>query len=347
MDIYTMNGEYEPDQIIDGFSSFIWTDRYAAFGDFVLKAAASSDVKKLLPEGAMLGHRETKSLMVVDKVIEQDVEGDKTLSITGKSLESWLMDKTTPAKTKMSGFAGSVAGNIARKVLVEGTGISPNDVIPNLVVKNYTQNTEQVSIEVNVNSLYDTVKQICDADNLGFKLGLHSDPTESKLRLMIYEGLERPDAFFSTQLDTLYDTATAISSENYKNVAYVLDKDDNVTIIANSLPKGQYGDWKGAQRRVLMVDAKDMDPEDYPSGEFKTALRQRGRQALAEHKKLMVFDGIASPISPIKYGEHYSLGDIVYYMNDAGKTYPVRVTEHIWSVGAEGEASYPTFELVE
>lgn len=343
MDIYTMNSDYEPDQIVDGFSSFIWTDRYAAFGDFVLKAAASSDIKKLLPEGTILGHRETDSLMQVEKVIEEDVDGEKTLSITGRSAESWMLFRATPTKTNMSGYAGSVAGNIARKILVDGTGISPDDVIPNLVVKNYTANTEPIQIELNLNVLYDTVKQICDADNLGFRLGLHSDPSEAKLRLKIYEGVARPEAFFSTQLDTLYNTATAVSSENFRNVAYVLDKDDKVTVVANS----SIGNFKGLKRRVLIVDAKDIDPEDYTPAAFKSALIQRGREALAEHRKLTVFDGVASPISPLKYGNQYGLGDIVYYMNDAGKTYPVRVTEHIWSIGSEGEASYPTFELVE
>lgn len=86
---YTTN--YEPDELIEGYSSMIFTERHIEYGDFQLKTYNIADTAALLPEDTLISHRETGDVhMVEDHNIELDEFGRPMLAITGRSLDFYI-----------------------------------------------------------------------------------------------------------------------------------------------------------------------------------------------------------------------------------------------------------------
>jgi hypothetical protein len=66
---------------------------------------------------------------------------------------------------------------------------------------------------------------------------------------------------------------------------------------------------EGFSRRVLVVKADDISE---PAGATLNALlTQRGKEALAEHRPILAFDGEVPQFGSYIYGQDYALGDLV------------------------------------
>lgn len=337
MDVYTVDTNYNRDKIVEDFESFIWTERYAEHGDFVLKAAPTSKLKTYLPVDTMITHSETSQVMFVLSVLEEMVDGTASLSITGKSLTTLMETRTIKPNWKATGPIGNLVANLIRSICVDGNGVSPNDVIPELAVYNNTGETEAAEVSFDFGSLYDVVTQLADTVNVGFYIYRRS--TSPRIAFNIYKGVERPNTVFSTELDTLINPSSLISNESYYNIAYV-NGVNGITVVAAT---GVSANIQGLKRRVLAVDASDVNPEEYTAEAYKSLLIQKGKQALAEHKQVTVFDGEIPEDAKSKYGIDYNLGDIVFFKGDGNKVQKVRITEYIWSLDSNGETSYPSF----
>jgi hypothetical protein len=110
--------------------------------------------------------------------------------------------------------------------------------------------------------------------------------------------------------------------------------------------KGVDIDIKGTERRVMSVDATDIDPTKFTSEKFTNYVERRGAQALAKQKFVRSFDGEVPPTAPFKLGVDFFIGDVGMFAGENGAKQKVRVTEHIWALDEEGEHKYPTLEAV-
>ena len=72
---------------------------------------------------------------------------------------------------------------------------------------------------------------------------------------------------------------------------------------------------------------------------------QRGREELAKHQRVEIFDGEITQYSQYKYGQDYGLGDIVELQDGEGNSNEMMVTEQIFVSDEQGERSYPTLQL--
>lgn len=80
---------YLPTDIIDGYSSMIWTERFQSPGEFQMTTAKVDETLALLPEKTMISTLETDEVMMVEtREIEVDDTGNPTLVVRGRTVDS-------------------------------------------------------------------------------------------------------------------------------------------------------------------------------------------------------------------------------------------------------------------
>jgi hypothetical protein len=123
------NTAYIPDELVEGYSSCIWTERFAAPGEFEIKTPHINAMRTLLPEDTLISHLDTREVMMVENhVIEVNDEGVPELVITGRDLKTWLehryVESKYQKKRKMRRNYTAVDGLavLAWQAFVNGTG---------------------------------------------------------------------------------------------------------------------------------------------------------------------------------------------------------------------------------
>jgi len=83
--------QYVPDELIEGYSSCIWTERCRTPGQFEIKTPHIDKMKALLPEDTLISHLDTEEVMMVENhAIAVNEEGVPELVITGQDLKTML-----------------------------------------------------------------------------------------------------------------------------------------------------------------------------------------------------------------------------------------------------------------
>lgn len=363
MEVFTIEqGTNRRSSIIEHFESFIWTERYDAYGDFQIVVEYSAKNIQMLKENSFVGFDESDRIMVVKKVTKEETDDGKiTLKVEGKSFEAIFQDRIakiqlTPGDWTLIGSAGSIARTMVYNVCIAGL-VSSKDVIFGLDANTWPSGTQR-TVAVKAGTLYDRVKEVCGLDNLGFKityelqLDIPLPPPglvfgsyiyNAPLHFIIYNGVDRTTGYqavsFSDDNDTLFKSSSVISEENYKNVAYVYSNTQSV-IVDEINPPTLY---PGFIHKPLLVDATDVTTTGTAGLEI---LRQRGRQALTDHRKLILVDGQVNPDGIFKYKTHYNLGDTVLVKSATGEQQTARVTEYIWTYDSDGLNGYPTLTAI-
>jgi hypothetical protein len=349
MEVYILDPLNRRQILVDQFISFIWTERWQAYGDFELDVYSTVQNRGLFTVDTWLSMSSdllgsSNYVMRVELVDDSvDDTGNKILKITGRSIEAIMDDRA--ARGTWTFPPGEVARTVFSEVCVSGS-FDVGDIIPgiNLVpfmpASTIPEQSDVVTITTsNITTLFDVVvTQICTVWDLGFRI-LRLDST-GVLYFDIYAGSDRttdqdvlPPVIFSPQLDNLQDTTEITDITDAKNVAYVLA---STGIVSTVYPDGIDPTIAGFERRVLIVDATDIDSPTAP------LLTQRGMQMLSASRTSYVFDGTVSKNSQYRYGIDYNLGDLVELQNQDGVTSKMRVTEQIFSHDNTGEFTYPT-----
>lgn len=95
------------DQLVEAYDSLIWTERYSEVSEFELKTREIGKILSQLPLESCVSLLDSKEVMIVEKhVIETDSNGVETLTVTGKSLTSFIAHRIMgkPASNKYQGF---------------------------------------------------------------------------------------------------------------------------------------------------------------------------------------------------------------------------------------------------
>jgi hypothetical protein len=92
-----------PSDLVEGYSSLIWTERYAAAGEFELRTYDIVTARKELPLDSLVSLRDSREVMLVEShLIKTDEDGNDELTITGRTVDSFLEQRI------FQGVAGSV-----------------------------------------------------------------------------------------------------------------------------------------------------------------------------------------------------------------------------------------------
>lgn len=350
MELYVLNSSRKKDRIIDEFKSLIWTHRYSDFGDFQLDVLPTTSNRRTLKEGVFIGVSFTKQHMVIDEVfISEDDAGVPNMRITGRTpgtiiedrivTPNWLSPDVDDRVYYKTGSAAVVAKAMVDEMCVLPGAIDETDVIPDLVVLNQAGSTPNVEIAIPPKQLYSAFKDILDEHGIGFRFDYDLSQTKP-LRLILYKGVNRPTVEFTALLDNIAHESYLNSDRDFKNVAYVIAKSSRwVQVYGN----GASPSTSGANRKVLLVEATDIDDEKIKEPKLTAILTQRGKTALKNHRKKRLMDGVITNYSLFKIGTHYNLGDTIYIRDEFGRRSPKVVQEYIWVMDQEGFRSYPTF----
>ena len=363
MEFYTLNSSYQQETLIQDHESYIWTERFSGFGDFVLDVHSTQENRNKYKAGTRLGMKESKRVMIAefseDKI---DEEGKKLLTVKGRSIEAILLDRIaravltdifTDPKWVIEGLPAAIARQIFHDVCVTGV-LDTADIIPLIhedssgifPADTIAEPTESITYEIEPKEVYNAIKPLCDQYGMGFRL--FRNDNEGELWFDIYMGCDRTtrqttfDAVvFSPDLDNLKNITELKTVENYKNVAYVI----SAAGFEKVTEPGVDPDISGFDRRIMVVLADDID--DLDAGVATDRMVQRGREELAKNRRLFAFDGEIDQHSAYKYGVDYHLGDLITQRNDDGATNIMQVTEQIFVSDKEGERSYPTLAVNE
>jgi Siphovirus ReqiPepy6 Gp37-like protein len=355
MEWYTLDSSLRRETVIEGFKSFIWAERYFSWGDFKVQVKSTYSNRTLLKPDIRIGMNYSNYVMKVESV-QDDVgeDGTKYLNITGRSIEKLLDERvampalggleTTP-KWIITGTPGAIARYMFDQVCVHGA-VNANDFIPFytegtlLPAGNIPEPSETYTMEFEPDTLYNSIKKICEMWSLGFRLVKNGD--EGEVYFEIYTGddrtsgqTSRPAVIFSLDLETIGKVSTLTSTAEFKTVAYVFAKSDALAVYAD----GYDSSVSGSLRRAVLVKADDID---LPAGpELTAAMIQKGKEELAKYRDIYALDGEIPQYQPYVYGVDYNLGDLVEERGPDGFANYMLVTEQIFISDDQGERSYP------
>lgn len=289
MDLYTMNENFIPDQVVDEFQSAIWTERYSAAGDVQLVVPGSPYYIRTLKEGTYLGLAGTKEVMELQT---QSIENG-LLTVVGKSMLQYLNNRihwprTNDASqpvgdyTPMDGSGnvvdiqlGTLLADRVDKMVINpvpftGTVDSPwpklnlewdDDKIAYLELGAVDTTGIARRWTVPVGPLYSVLQPLAEQDALGMTLYLESADAELGyvLKFATYRGVDRssanPDPNALIRLTPNMETVSGLkeihSIDGYKNVVYVRYQNE-ITVHYAEAEEFPFG----LKRRVMIRDAE-------------------------------------------------------------------------------------------
>jgi hypothetical protein len=352
---FTLDSNFRSTQMIESFNSFIWTERYSAYGDFQIVTKSTFPSRQLLTPETWIGCSESQYLMKIDTVTDAvDDSGNRNLTVTGKSMEALLLDRAamqslTPTATIPAWLLEGTPGNIARYLFDQicvACVLDPSDAIDFYVAGSFNQPgnlvepTDFVTVSISPTTLYDALQAICNPYTIGFRLIRRGNLSQVFFEIYVGNDLTSKQTklkpvIFDPNMESLVDQTLVKSTAVVKTVAYVIAQNGTAVVYApNANPQ-----TAGFQRRVLLVNSSNTDPA---GAVLQAALNQEGVSALAVQTPTYMFDGTLPPSSPYKYGRDYKLGDLIEERDDAGTSNQMVVTEQIFSSDDTGEKSYPT-----
>lgn len=270
MELYTLDGLFRRTEMVEGYESFIWAERFADTGDLQIITPSTQQFRNLLASGTMLGMSESRRVMKV-KTIEDTVseEGIKQLKVTASEIIDITKERVAltgtsgegPATWQATGKPSDIIRTLFDYVCRNGLS-APGDQLPLLVAGslypagNIPEEETVYIAEREIGPLYNSIKEFADVWDLGFRLYKGDD--DGKLYFEPYTGNDRttsqtilPAVIFSPDLDSLQNVSELTSVANSKNVAQVINEYYTVTVFA----QGASESTSGFDKRVLHVDA--------------------------------------------------------------------------------------------
>lgn len=94
--------DYISHELIEAYTSLIWTERHLAFDEFELKTFDVEGISEALPEGSLVSHAETREVMIVEthEITEVGDGSDaiQELTVRGRSAKSILAGRWVEAE---------------------------------------------------------------------------------------------------------------------------------------------------------------------------------------------------------------------------------------------------------
>lgn len=341
-------------KMLDVFESFIWTDRYSAYGDFEIELAPTMDNLLYLQTDYYVYSTDTRHTMIIEDIrITSDAEDGNKLIVTGRSLESILERRIIWQQTILNGnFQDGI------RALLNLNVINPLDggrKISNFIFE-YSNDPAITQLTIDSQftgtNLYDTIKQLCDVHNIGFRVLLSP---ENKFVFSLYSGVDRsynqfinPYVIFSPSFDNLINSNYFSSKRELKTINLVAGEGEG---LARRTAQVQIPSGAGIEldRREMYTDARDISSNsgeiDYYS--YYLLLVQRGRDYLAENVIVKAFEGNVDTLHKFIFDKDFFMGDIIQIENEFGIESTSRVTEVVRSRDIDGFQIFPTFTTIE
>jgi hypothetical protein len=350
MDLYRLNGQYQVTDLVEGWNSLVWSERYIEAGDFELDLTDVEYGRQLLPENTLVAIRQSGEVMRVETNEVPKPAGDDApmLKVKGRTIETVLEDREVleefpdlgvEGKLILSGVNAIDAARdfIQRRII---TAKLAADRIPLATVTTSYHSGTLLAGDwtLDMGEAYSALLNILKGAGVGIRNNRPSSTT-SNLIIELYEGADRTGQItIDVKAGHLDEPSYLWSVKGYKNVVFLVSPVGSIW----------YGDTQanGFDRRVLSVNASDIQEVTPPATVQKT-LEDRARKELEATKKTTVTDGTLSEDFPYRYGRDFDLGDKLYLAGRYGMHQVVRVNEFIRAEDEQGYREYPGLEPVE
>lgn len=353
MELYVLDQNFNKIQIVDFYSSVIWTDRFRKCGDFEIYAPINLDLMASLTKGNYLECSLSSHTMIVESLkTETDEDKAKFFTVAGRSLESILDRRIVWKQRTLNGYLQN-----AIKTLITENIINPSisaRKIPNFTFEESTDpyiTNIKIDTQYTGDNLYDVVTGLCEEYGIGFSVTRNSS---NQFVFKLHNGVDRSYnqtensyVVFSYEFDNLLSTTYYEDQSALKNVALIGGEGEGSERRYSSI-----GTASGLERRELFVDARDISSEEtdedgntvtFDNETYLGLLDQRGQEKLAENVEEISFEGESEPNAMFKYEQDYFMGDILQIYDEYGHSAYARVLELIISDDESGFSMYPTF----
>lgn len=376
MELYTLGRDFLKKDVIDGFSSVIWTERYYGDSQVELSVPITPEMVTKLPIGSFLGLGDSDEIMILETTNIKDGK----IKFTGISILTWLNNRFVRTSAvhedrywyidaESPGFAlWAIVYNMCcdGSPYLDGTiptGIANPEkfVIPGLGLNDYDTSGVPLKVGVPYGPVYTAIREIATTYEIGMKIVFDlSQPFPLGFRS--YKGLDytsgqtdNPTVRFSPQMDSLTDIEELQSIAALKTLVYAFapglnpaegEADLRTTPGVSALTGPQY---TGFDLRALQIFAEDITTDQIgaSSSVLLDILNTRAHDALTTNKFVKSVDGEIVPDNQFTYGIHYNLGDIIEVEGNTGTVQKARVIEYIRSQDSSGEKAYPTVSAIE
>lgn len=354
MNLITLGSNNQPVDEVEGYNSLIWTERYRANGDFTLTTNKIDEIRTKLPLESFVSLQDSKEVMMVEShAIDADEDGPDVLTVTGRTIETFLENRAvvldnsplssggggddsvlylTPATTAS---AAEDFDNFGYNVNVRDT-LDPYQIV-DVTTKSLTATQRQVA---RTDTYSELIKMLAE-DNLGIRnvRTTYDSPdfsiTPSRIYGEVYNGTDKTSTvILDARVGHFGKGKYLWSVRNYKNVVYVA----NASVFTEVQATGVSA-LLAFQRRTGVLNLSDVTQTGTTATNI---LKARGRAYLAENKKTVVFEAPVSPNIPYKYKVDYDLGDTIKVIGNYGLNQNLMVTEHVRIEDNAGERSYPS-----
>lgn len=373
MELFTMGNGFYKEEVVDEFSSVIWTERYYGNSEFELVVPATTKMFETLKENKFVGLVGSEEPMIVDTV---EVENGK-LKVSGSSVLSWMNNRIIRTSSShdernwvIEGLTpGAIMMTIIQYMCIDSPyldGSAPTGIpnpwiykIPGLVVFGWDNSDPIIpSYSVPFGPVYDAMKEIATTYEIGQKITYAPPGSGHDIMYSNYKGLNRTGSQtantavrFSPSMDSLTDIKELHSVKEFKTDVFSFA--GQLTALTDGLQPGIssiYTDSavSGFDRRQRLLFVDDISSESIEGDPLNLliVLESRAKDDLSDHKIVKVVDGQMVPTAQYTYGTDYNLGDIVELEGYSGITQEARITEYIRTQDTSGEKAFPTVAII-
>lgn len=385
MDIFVLNTAFQTVAVIDGFKSFIWTDRYNQCGDFELVVPMDNTLLSLVQQNYYIQCALSDRTMIVETIELTTGEDDGAFAtFTGRSLESILERRVVWGYFV---YSGSMQTGIQQ--LLTKNVISPSN--SNRRISNFTFTSSSITDITEIEydfalfgeNILDVIQECCQANDVGFKLVLNSS-NQFVFSLyvgndMSYDQNNLPWVAFSPSFDNLLSSKYFRTDTNKRTVSMVAgegESESDRTIVEATVDGGSWDEYtritkrrwgyktnssgtytggSGLDRREIYTDAsgvsktyRDENDEEQTlsDAEYAKQLIAKGKEELSEYFTTQTFEGETDYAGQYVYGRDYVIGDILQIENEYGLTTAVRVMEVVNTIDESGQSVVPSFTAI-
>lgn len=348
---------------INNWKSVTWVERYLDAGEFKIEAPLSTGLRDFLPIGTLISHLDTLEVMIVEDQQISDDGSDPTITITGRSLDSYLENRivgqnlartgsTVVDYTLLADYTSLQATKLINDHIRAASGVSDvNDSLTNVegntaltVITGGVVEDRTIKPEI----VYAALNEILKIDDLGVKsmrrATFSTDIAVTLATLLrVHNGFDRTStvhfSWYSGDFDKL---EYLFSQRGLKTSAMVIGR-WIWTVVDRSQTK--------YDRRMMLVDASDLDNKlaAAPTGGALTTLiarmQVRGRQALRNQQQVAISGSDVSNSTSYIYRKHYNIGDLVTLDGNYGQILTMRVVEYAEIEDENGYSGHPTLAV--
>lgn len=310
VELQVLDAQFQPIDIIDGFTSLVWRRSYYGLGGFTLMI--SGEYFDLIRRGRYLYRSDAMETGIISGLdYSRQRESPAVLTVTGPFLKALLSSRVLDRVQYLKGKHEDIM-----RMLVESHAMRPDPAraIPGLFLGDYHGLGTQMEQQATGDNLLDKLHEIGVTAELGCRIRYNH--IYSQMQFEVYQGKDRTEgqtenswATFSPDAENLLEMSYSYNDQDEKNFAYVAGQGENEERIVVTVDC-----TAGQERKELYVDARDLsmkrqDDTVMTMAEYHALLTQRGLEKLAEHKRVESANSRVDPGANLRYKVDYDLGD--------------------------------------